>query len=86
VFKVVFYRHHICSPSRCLSDMVGSIQEKPQPELSVFGTDDALWGIPRSAFRRIAKSIAARWFVLGTTEHNRIYRFGPPRRVIPYIL
>jgi hypothetical protein len=34
-------------------------------------------GIPQSAFGRTAKSIAARWFVLGTTEHNGLYRFEP---------
>lgn len=33
------------------------------PKCRCFGTDEALRDIPRSAFRRTAKSIIARWFV-----------------------
>jgi hypothetical protein len=44
--------------------------------LSVFGTDDALRGVPHSAFGRTTMSIVARWFVRGMTEHNGLYRFG----------
>jgi hypothetical protein len=31
--------------------------------LSVFGTNDALQGVPRSAFGRKAASILAQWFM-----------------------
>lgn len=31
-------------------------------------------------------SIVARWFVRGTMEHNKLYRFGPPQDVIAYVL
>jgi hypothetical protein len=31
-------------------------------------------------------SIATRWFMLCTTEHNKLYRFGPSKGVIPYVL
>jgi hypothetical protein len=54
--------------------------------LSVFGADSTLRGIPHSAFERMAKSIAARWFVQSTMEHSGLYRFGPLERVIPYVL
>lgn len=54
--------------------------------LSVFGTDGALWGVPCSVFGRTTRSIAGRWFVRDTTEHNGLYRFGSLERVIPYAL
>lgn len=53
---------------------------------SVYGTDSALRGVPRSAFERTAMSIAARWFVQGTMEHNESYKFVSPQGVIPYVL
>lgn len=54
--------------------------------LSVFGTDGALRDIPHNAFGRTTKSMAARWFMPGTMEHNRLYMFGPLGCVIPYVL
>lgn len=52
----------------------------------MFGIDDALWGVPHSAFERTIMSIVARWFVLGKMKHNGLYKFGPSRGVIPYVL
>jgi hypothetical protein len=54
--------------------------------LSVFSTDGTLRDIPHNAFGRTAKSMAARWFMPGTMEHNRLYMFGPLGCVIPYVL
>jgi hypothetical protein len=55
-------------------------------QLSVFGTDDALRGVPHNAFGRIAMLIRTRWFMPYTTKHNELYRFGLPKGVIPYVL
>jgi hypothetical protein len=55
-------------------------------ELSVFGNDGTLQVVPCSTFERTAMSISARWFMLSTTKHSELYRFGLPRGIIPYIL
>lgn len=55
-------------------------------QLSVFGTDGALRGVPCSAFERASTSIITRWFIRGTMKHDKLYRFGPLRGVIPYIM
>jgi hypothetical protein len=52
----------------------------------VFGTDGALQGVPRSAFGRTVMSITSWWFMQGTTEHIKLYRFGPPQGIIHYVL
>jgi hypothetical protein len=49
-------------------------------QLLVFGTHDVLRGIPRNAFGRMAKSIVARWFVLGMTEDNVLQVVAECRR------
>lgn len=55
-------------------------------QLSVFGADGALRGIPYRAFGRMVALISNRLFVPGTMEHNGLYRFEPPRYVMPYVL
>jgi hypothetical protein len=52
----------------------------------MFGTDDTLRGISRSAFERAAKSIATRWFVQSTMRHGGLYSFEPLDCVTPYVL
>ena len=54
------------------------------PHLSVFGTDGALQGIPRSAFGRTSTLITAQWFVRSTPGQRELDMFGPLDRVIPY--
>jgi hypothetical protein len=56
------------------------------PHLSVFGTDGALQGIPRSAFGRTSTLITAQWFVRSTPGQRELDMFGPLDRIIPYVL
>lgn len=63
------------------------IQREPLRELvfrgrnlSVFGTNGALWVVPRSAFERTTTSIATRCFVQDTTEHKKNYTCSDHQR------
>jgi hypothetical protein len=55
-------------------------------QLSVFGTDDTLWGITRSVFGRTARSTVARRFMLSMTGGRGLYRFRPLECVTPHFV
>jgi hypothetical protein len=46
-------------------------------QLSVFGTDGTLWGVPCSAFEMMERSIIARWSVQVMMKCGGLYGFEP---------